>query len=103
MIASASPMPAAPDDSRVGRTMPGRADVVWPWILVAAAFLVYWPSLSGGIVWNDRDYITPAALQSAAGLAKIWFQPGATQQYYPLLHSFFWIQHWLWGDQTLGY
>ncbi len=28
---------------------------------------------------------------------------GATQQYYPLLHSAFWVEHKLWGDATLGY
>ena len=27
----------------------------------------------------------------------------ATQQYYPLLHSIFWLEHKLWGDSTLGY
>ncbi len=27
----------------------------------------------------------------------------ATEQYYPLLHSFFWLQHALWGDHPLGY
>ena len=30
-------------------------------------------------------------------------RPGATQQYYPLLHSAFWLEHKLWGDATLGY
>ena len=28
---------------------------------------------------------------------------GATQQYYPLLHSAFWLEHKLWGDSVLGY
>jgi tetratricopeptide (TPR) repeat protein len=28
---------------------------------------------------------------------------GATQQYYPVLHSAFWVEHRLWGDATLGY
>src|SRR6187401_1993004 len=28
---------------------------------------------------------------------------GATQQYYPLLHSAFWFEHRLWGDSTVGY
>jgi len=38
-----------------------------------------------------------------AGLGRIWFELGATQQYYPVLHSAFWIEHRLWGDDTLGY
>ena len=37
------------------------------------------------------------------GLWQIWSNPRATQQYYPLLHSAFWIEHRLWGDATLGY
>lgn len=33
----------------------------------------------------------------------MWFDVGATQQYYPLTHSAFWLQHRLWGDNPLGY
>jgi tetratricopeptide (TPR) repeat protein len=36
-------------------------------------------------------------------LWRIWFDLGATQQYYPVLHSAFWFEHQLWGDGTLGY
>src|SRR3954469_17738270 len=43
------------------------------------------------------------ALQSWSGLRRIWFEPGVTQQYYPLLHSAFWLEHLFWGDATLGY
>ena len=32
------------------------------------------------------------------GLWRIWTEVGATQQYYPLLHSAFWLEHRLWGD-----
>ncbi len=28
---------------------------------------------------------------------------GATQQYYPVLHSAFWLEHRLWGDSVLAY
>lgn len=42
-------------------------------------------------------------MRSFAGLARIWFEPGATQQYYPLLHSAFWFEYQLWGDATPGY
>lgn len=34
---------------------------------------------------------------------RIWTEPTATQQYYPLLHSAFWVEHRLWGDAALGY
>ncbi|MGA9777589.1 MAG: tetratricopeptide repeat protein [Verrucomicrobiia bacterium] len=36
-------------------------------------------------------------------MARIWIEPGATQQYYPLVHSIFWVEYKLWGDRTLGY
>jgi protein O-mannosyl-transferase len=41
--------------------------------------------------------------QSLSGLWRIWFDLGATQQYYPLLHSLFWVEHRLWGDAVLDY
>jgi len=41
--------------------------------------------------------------RSLDGLRRIWFEIGATQQYYPLLHSAFWIEHLAWGDATVGY
>jgi Tfp pilus assembly protein PilF len=55
------------------------------------------------MVWDDDAHVTKPALQSLAGLASIWTNPHATQQYYPLLHSAFWIEHRLWGDATMGY
>ena len=36
-------------------------------------------------------------------MAFIWFDVGATQQYYPLTHSAFWFMHQLWGHTTIGY
>jgi tetratricopeptide (TPR) repeat protein len=47
--------------------------------------------------------VTKPALRSLNGLARIWMQLGATQQYYPLVHSVFWVEHRLWGDSTVGY
>jgi tetratricopeptide (TPR) repeat protein len=37
------------------------------------------------------------------GLYRIWFEPGATAQYYPLVHTSFWIEHKLWGYSFPGY
>ena len=71
--------------------------------LIAAAVAAYWPALGGGLVWDDDAHLTRGALQGWDGLWNIWFTPGATQQYYPVLHSAFWLEHWLWGDATLGY
>jgi hypothetical protein len=74
------------------------------WVLLFCATLIaYWPSLNGGLIWDDDGHLTKLDLQSLHGLWRIWFELGATQQYYPLLHSLFWIEHRLWGDAVLGY
>lgn len=72
-------------------------------LILGLTLLVYFPSLRGELLWDDAGHVTAPELQSWAGLLRIWFEPGATQQYYPLLHSAFWLEHQLWGDATLGY
>jgi len=74
------------------------------WALMLCATLVaYLPVLRGGLLWDDNMHVTRADLQSLHGLWRIWFDLGATQQYYPLLHSAFWLEHRIWGDAVLGY
>ncbi len=81
-----------------------RASLWWTAVLILGlAFACYWPALHGGMVWDDDAHVTRPELRSAAGLWMIWSNPSATQQYYPLLHSAFWIEHRIWGDSTLGY
>lgn len=70
---------------------------------MAALLPAYGPVWTAGFIWNDVDYVTAPALRSLAGLARIWSEIGATEQYYPVLHSWFWLQHRLFGDAPLGY
>ena len=72
-------------------------------LLFCATLCAYMPALNGGLLWDDNGHITRPDLQSMHGLWRIWFDLGATQQYYPLLHSAFWIEHRLWGNAVLGY
>jgi protein O-mannosyl-transferase len=72
-------------------------------VLVVVTFLAYQPAWHGERLWDDAAHLTRADQQSLEGLKRIWLQPGATQQYYPLTHTAFWVQHRLWGDDTLGY
>jgi len=72
-------------------------------LIVCATFLAYGPALDGGLLWDDAAHITRPDLRSLHGLWRIWSDLGATQQYYPLLHSAFWMEYKLWGDATLGY
>ena len=71
--------------------------------LFAATLLAYAPAIRADFIWNDSDYVTAPALRTAEGLARIWFELGATEQYYPILHSAFWLEHKLWGDSATGY
>lgn len=71
--------------------------------LVGATFVIYAPAIQGQAVWDDAAHITAPELRTLRGLWRIWFELGATQQYYPLLHSAFWVEHRLWGDSVLGY
>jgi tetratricopeptide (TPR) repeat protein len=72
-------------------------------LVLLLVLVVYSPALRGGVLWDDPGHITTPELRSIAGLYRIWFELGATQQYYPLLHSAFWLEHQLWGDSVLGY
>ncbi len=100
------PRPTSPQ-----RTPPDRAAPSDPgpstWWIVAAVFaatlVAYLPAVRAAFIWNDSDYVTAPHLRSLHGLWRIWFEVGATQQYYPLLHSAFWVQHQLWGDAPAGY
>ena len=71
--------------------------------LVAAVWLAYLPVWRAGFIWDDDAHLTAPGLRTLTGLARIWTEPDVTQQYYPLLHSLFWIEHRLWGDNALGY
>jgi tetratricopeptide (TPR) repeat protein len=72
-------------------------------VLLLATLAAYQPAWHGGMVWDDEAHVTRPDLQSVGGLGRIWREVGATQQYYPLVHSAFWIEHALWGDDTFGY
>lgn len=82
--------------------------LAWPrgpifFLILFATLVAYFPALGGGMLWDDAGHVTRPDLQSWSGLPRIWFEVGATQQYYPLLHSAFWLEHRIWGDATVGY
>lgn len=73
-------------------------------LIFGATLLAYYPALQAGFIWDDQPgHVTRPELRSLAGLGRIWFEIGATQQYYPVLHSAFWLEHRLWGDSPAGY
>jgi protein O-mannosyl-transferase len=72
-------------------------------LLITAVTIAYFPALNGTPIWDDDAHLTRPELRSLEGLTRIWTQPGATQQYYPLVHTAFWAEHLLWGDAQLWY
>jgi tetratricopeptide (TPR) repeat protein len=90
---------------------PARSEVDRSWwhapigltLILLATILAYAPALNGGVLWDDNEHLIKPELQSITGLYRIWFDIGATQQYYPLLWTAFWLEHKLWNDSVLGY
>ncbi|HTY89360.1 MAG TPA: tetratricopeptide repeat protein [Candidatus Acidoferrum sp.] len=73
-------------------------------LLIMMVLAVYWPALRGDFVWDDDAHISAnQTLRSLKGLGEIWFQPGATCQYYPLSFTVFWLDYHWWGLEPLGY
>jgi Flp pilus assembly protein TadD len=83
--------------------MPSPRDLGLAALLIGLVLLAYLPAMNGGPVWDDDAHLTRPELASWHGLARIWFELGATAQYYPLLHSAFWLERHLWADAVLGY
>ncbi len=81
---------------------------IWKWLLptalVASVLLAYQPAWDDGFIWDDDFYVTHnKTLLDLGGLERIWFDRHANPQYYPLVHTTFWIEHHLWGPNPRGY
>jgi protein O-mannosyl-transferase len=87
------------------KSEPNRSQPFWLFslILIAATALAYFPAWTGKPIWDDNMHMTPPGLRSWHGLVEIWTRLSATPQYYPLVHTVFWIEQKLWGDSMLGY
>ena len=73
-------------------------------LLLLVTWIVYTPALDGGFIWDDDQYVEQNPnLGSGEGLRKIWLDVEATPQYYPLVHTSYWIEHSLWGLEPRGY
>lgn len=88
-----------PGNGRGVRWLDARIAVV----LLAVTVVAYFPALQGEFLLDDDEHVTKPELQTLDGLRRIWTEIGATQQYYPVLHTAFWLEHKLWGDSVFGY
>ena len=72
--------------------------------IVVATVAAYLPALRAGFVWNDDTYLSEnPTLQAPNALSLIWTEPRASEQYYPLVFTTFWLEKQLWGLQPFGY
>ncbi len=79
-------------------------DILFLFCILFANFLAYIPAMKGGFIWDDPMHVTEnELLKNADGLRKIWFEPGAWPQYYPLLLTSFWVEYQLWGLAPFHY
>src|SRR5215510_8561063 len=92
------------DDTDSYRPLGLSRNDVWTMLSIGVvAISAYLPAIQGGFIWDDSSHVTRPDLRSLHGLWRIWFELGATQQYYPLLHSAFWFEHRLFGDASIAY
>jgi tetratricopeptide (TPR) repeat protein len=72
--------------------------------IFAVTLAAYLPILHAGFIWDDDKHVTlNTLLRSTQGLQTLWLDRTALPQYYPLTHTFFWIEYHLWGDRPFGY
>jgi hypothetical protein len=73
-------------------------------LLLVLAISAYVPALRGDFIWDDVQYVKEnPLLKDADGLRRIWAEPRASLQYYPLVFTSFWVEQRFWGLNPLGY
>lgn len=81
-----------------------RRQVLAGCVLMLLVFVAYGPVFQAGFIWDDDQYVTEnPLLRDADGLVRIWTEPTATPQYYPLVHTSYWIEYQLWELAPAGY
>ena len=72
-------------------------------IIVLTVFIVYFPSLNGGFIWDDELFVTKNQITTSSdGLYRFWCTNDPID-YWPLTNSTFWIEWRLWGMNSTGY
>ena len=72
--------------------------------LFIAILSAYIPAIKAGYIWDDPMHVTEnSLLKNSDGLRRIWFEPGAWAQYYPLTLTSFWVEYHIWGLTPFGY
>ena len=73
----------------------------WPWVLLlfAVLLLAYMKTFTAGYIWDDDAFVTDNAILKGGldSLRRLWFELEATNQYYPMAYSSFWLEYQIWG------
>jgi tetratricopeptide (TPR) repeat protein len=73
-------------------------------LLAGITVLLYLPVTQYGFIWDDEHYVQyNQTLHDFEGLVAIWTDTSATPQYYPLIHTSYWLEYQLWGLDPRGY
>jgi Flp pilus assembly protein TadD len=73
-------------------------------VIAIATIIVYIPAIRGGMIWDDPEHLTNNdTLRDVSGLVDMWTRPKSLPQWYPLVHTTFWIEFHLWKLHPLGY
>lgn len=73
-------------------------------LFILAVFAVYQPALTGDFLWDDADYLTEnELLRTDDGLRRMWLEPRSLPQYYPMVHTTFWVQYRMHGPNPVPY
>ena len=96
----AAKKPAAPPRSALERFCTPLAGL----LLVVMVVVTFAPALRNQYIWDDDAYVTTNLnLRTPGGLYSTWFEPFSLPQYYPLVHTTFWLEYQSWQLDPLGY
>jgi protein O-mannosyl-transferase len=74
--------------------------------LLALVSFAYRPLLASGagFIWDDDQYVAEnPLLEEAGGLRRVWTEPKASPQYYPLVFTSFWLERAAFGESPRGH
>ncbi|MDP6850407.1 MAG: tetratricopeptide repeat protein [Planctomycetota bacterium] len=72
-------------------------------LLIFLCFLAFSSTLSNEWIWDDDDYVVEnPVLTQEGGLERIWTERRSIPQWYPLVHTTFWVERRVWGDAPGG-
>ena len=85
--------------------MKRKANILHAGLLLVIVAVSYIPAVQSGFIWDDDSYVTDnPTLKTTNGLGRIWGDVRATPQYYPLVHTSYWIESRIWGtDAPAGF